>query len=89
LPWIYYFDFRRFKPQLNSVSLLQVLVCLAVMVGVALPQDDYDHYFGGPRPSPSPSIPNEGNQDTGRYAHLYWSFIVVASPLLFDIREEH
>ncbi|GFG40929.1 hypothetical protein Cfor_04024, partial [Coptotermes formosanus] len=38
------------------------------MIGVAHPQDDYDHFFSGPHPGsyPSiPSIPNVVNQNTG------------------------
>lgn len=59
----------RFQP----LPWLQVLVCLAVAVGVAVSQDDYDHFFGGPNPGsgPSiPSIPSGGNQNTGRYVCL-------------------
>ncbi|XP_021936496.1 uncharacterized protein LOC110838036 isoform X2 [Zootermopsis nevadensis] len=35
-----------------------VLVCLAVAVGVAVSQDDYDHFFSGPNPGSGPSIPS-------------------------------
>jgi len=59
---------RKFKHQLNPMSLLQVLVCLAVMIGVAYPQDVYDHFFSGPHPGsyPSiPSIPSVINQNNG------------------------
>jgi hypothetical protein len=55
------------------LSLLQVLVCLAIVFGVALSQDDYDNYFGGRRHNSGPSIPSipeEVNQNTGRYARL-------------------
>jgi hypothetical protein len=50
------------------MSLLQVLVCLAVMIGVAYPQDVYDHFFSGPHPGSYPSIasiPSVINQNTG------------------------
>jgi hypothetical protein len=58
---------------MNPWSLLQVLVCLAVVVGVAYSQGDYDHYFGDRHHNSGPSIPNipDGvNQNTGRYARL-------------------
>jgi hypothetical protein len=43
------------------------------MIGVAYPQDDYDHFFSGPHPGsyPSiPSIPSVGNENTGKYAYF-------------------
>ncbi|XP_069696816.1 uncharacterized protein [Periplaneta americana] len=43
-----------------------VLVCLAVVAGLAVAQQgDYDHFFGGPNPGSDPSIPSSGSQNTG------------------------